>query len=107
MTKYFFIISSLLISDIAGAQELWSLEKCIEYALENNLDVRQDAYRVENAETNVNEAKNQFLPSLNASANYGYNFGQRIDPFTNKFAQNAVNTGSFTSLPIGCCIRDW
>lgn len=94
MKKYLFIFTFLVATSL-HAQEPWSLQKCVEYALENNLDVRQAAYNVENSETGVMQAKSQFLPSLNASAYYGYNFGQRIDPFTNQFAQSTVNTGNF------------
>lgn len=95
MTKYFLIATLLLGSMAMQAQESWSLEKCVEYALENNLDVRQAEMNVQNSQTNVMQSKSQFLPSVNASAYYGYNFGQRIDPFTNQFAQSTVNTGNF------------
>ena len=95
MTKYLLFISALVVSLFGNSQENWSLEKCVEYALENNLDVRQAALNVENSKTGVMQSKSQFLPSLNASAYYGYNFGQRIDPFTNQFAQSTVNTGNF------------
>jgi len=95
MTKYLLISSLILGSFAVQAQETWSLEKCVEYALENNLDVRQAEYSLQNSRTNVMQSKSQFLPSVNASAYYGYNFGQRIDPFTNQFAQSTVNTGNF------------
>ncbi len=95
MTKYLLLISALVVSLSGNTQELWSLEKCVEYALENNLDVRQAQLNVENSQTGVMQSKSQFLPSVNASAYYGYNFGQRIDPFTNQFAQSTVNTGNF------------
>ncbi len=95
MTKYLLIASLLLGSMATKAQDSWSLEKCVEYALENNLDVRQAQMNVQNSQTNVMQSKSQFLPSVNASAYYGYNFGQRIDPFTNQFAQSTVNTGNF------------
>ncbi len=94
MTKYLFIFVCLSASTI-NAQESWSLQKCVDYALENNLDVRQSEYSLQNSRTDVMQSRNQFLPSVNASAYYGYNFGQAIDPFTNQFAQSAVNTGNF------------
>lgn len=94
MKKYLFIFA-LIATTSAQAQESWSLQKCVDYALENNLDVRQAQYNVQNSETNLMQSKSQFLPSVNASAYYGYNFGQRIDPFTNQFAQSTVNTGNF------------
>ena len=95
MTKYLFIIAFLCTTISLSAQEYWDLQKCVDYALENNLDVRQAEYDVQNSQTNVMQSKSQFLPSVNASAYYGYNFGQRIDPFTNQFAQSTVNTGNF------------
>lgn len=95
MTKFLFLLSILSVQTISYAQEFWELEKCVNYALENNLDVRQAKYGVENSQTGVMQSKSQFLPSVNASAYYGYNFGQRIDPFTNQFAQSTVNTGNF------------
>ena len=95
MTKYFLFASFIWVATAVNAQEIWSLQKCVDYALENNLDVRQAELNVQNSQTGVMQSKSQFLPSVNASAYYGYNFGQRIDPFTNKFAQSTVNTGNF------------
>lgn len=95
MTKYLFIIAAFILATSVTAQESWGLQKCVDYALENNLDVRQAEYNLENSSTSVMQSKSQFLPSVNASAYYGYNFGQRIDPFTNQFAQSTVNTGNF------------
>ncbi|MGB0390960.1 MAG: TolC family protein [Salibacteraceae bacterium] len=95
MNKYLLIFAIFTAATSLNAQESWSLQKCVDYALENNLDVRQAEYNVQNSETNVMQSKSQFLPSVNASAYYGYNFGQRIDPFTNQFAQSTVNTGNF------------
>jgi len=95
MTKYLLIVSFLFSTPIAFSQESWDLEKCVGYALENNLDVRSAELNVQSQHTNVQQSKAQFAPSVNASAYYGYNFGQRIDPFTNQFAQSTVNTGNF------------
>lgn len=95
MIKYLSALILIFSLTSASSQELWDLEKCVNFALENNLDVRRAALNVQTSETNVTQSKTQFLPSVNASAYYGYNFGQRIDPFTNQFAQNTVNTGNF------------
>jgi outer membrane protein len=89
------ILLLLLISISGVAQEQWSLEKCVEYALENNLDVQQAAMNKRSTEVGVTQAKGQFAPSVNGNVYYGYNFGRRIDPFTNTFAQNTVATGNF------------
>ena len=95
MTKYLLIVSFLFTVTHSFSQEMWDLEKCVNYALENNLDVRSAQLNVQSQHTGVQQSKAQFAPSVNASAYYGYNFGQRIDPFTNQFAQSTVNTGNF------------
>ncbi len=74
--------------------EQWDLNKCIDYALENNLDIQQAMLGQQSSEQGVKQSIGQFFPSLNASAYYGFNFGQRIDPFTNEFAKSSVQTGN-------------
>ena len=36
-------LALLLLSMVAGAQEVWSLERCVKYAQENNLTIKQAA----------------------------------------------------------------
>ena len=40
-------------------------------------------------------AKASLAPSLNASFNQGFNFGQSLDPFTNTFATDRVQYGNY------------
>lgn len=75
-----------------NGQNYWDFQKCIDYAMENNISVRQSEYGIERAEINYNESRLSLLPNLNAQASHGYNFGQRIDPFTNEFATSRVRT---------------
>ncbi|HBH05166.1 MAG TPA: hypothetical protein DDX92_01010 [Flavobacteriales bacterium] len=92
------IAATLLIITVffqtGNTQEYWDLSKCINYALENNLDIQSAGLNRDLSERGVQLAKGQYLPSLNASAYYGFNFGQAIDPFTNQFAVNSVQTGN-------------
>ena len=39
-------------------------------------------------------AKGAFLPNLNASSSFGVNIGQTIDPFTNQFATDAIQSSN-------------
>lgn len=79
----------------ASAQEEWSLSKCIEYALQNNIQVKQSLLSAELAKDNYEQSIANLLPSLNAGASHSYNWGQRIDPFTNQFATNRVRSNNF------------
>ncbi|MGE3824843.1 MAG: TolC family protein, partial [Bacteroidia bacterium] len=61
-----------------NAQEAWSLQKCIEYALENNISVKQNELIADLAKENYNQSIANMAPSLNAGASHSYNWGQRI-----------------------------
>ena len=53
----------------------WTLQECIEYALENNISVEQAALDVELAKTRVADAYGDFMPSINGSASNSWNTG--------------------------------
>jgi len=75
--------------------ESWSLERCLEHALTHNLSLQQAQLGLERGDIGLLAAKGAFLPNLNASMSYGVNIGQRIDPFTNTFATNAVQSSNY------------
>ena len=94
--KIFLLICvSFLFFALSGkAQEAWSLERCVEYALENNISVKQNELNADLAKENYNQSIANMAPSLNAGASHAYNWGQRIDPFTNTFATNRVRSNN-------------
>ena len=95
------VFLSLLILVITSssllAQETWSLEKCIDHAWQNNLGIKQSQIAIKNAELTEKGSKLNRYPSVNASGNYGYQFGRTIDPTTNGFI--STNVG-FNNLSI-------
>ena len=46
----------------------WSLKDCINYAIENNIQVKQQELSLEDADINIKDAKGAYLPDLNGSA---------------------------------------
>lgn len=80
---------------LSFAQGPWDLEKCIDYALSNNLQIKQSELNLELTELNQDRNFGAFLPTLNASGSHGYNWGQTIDPFTNSFATERIQSNSF------------
>jgi outer membrane protein len=70
----------LLVSTLssADAQNAWSLQKCIDYALENNIQIKQQNLGAQYGETQVKQAKSDRLPNLNASVGNNYNFGRSL-----------------------------
>ena len=70
---------TLLIGVSALAQQkIWTLQEAADYALENNISVRQSLLDMQTAEQNLKSAKGNFLPTLNGSASQNWNFGSFI-----------------------------
>ena len=64
----------------ASAQDtkVWTLKECVDYALENNISVKQSELDKDISIEDVKAAKWNFAPNLNASASQSYNFGSSI-----------------------------
>lgn len=59
----------------AQESEQWTLEKCIDYALEKNIQLQQDKISLEESEIDILSAKAELFPSL--SFNTGHNIVNR------------------------------
>ncbi|HET8885725.1 MAG TPA: TolC family protein [Salinimicrobium sp.] len=53
----------------------WTLQECIQHALENNISIKQTMLDLESAEIDRVDAIGNFIPSLNASASNSWNTG--------------------------------
>lgn len=83
--------------------EIWNLPQCIEYGIENNINIQQSNLTVQNSENNYIQSKIARYPSVNASATQGLLFGRSIDPFSNSFVNESIrsnNLGIFASWTI-------
>lgn len=64
-------LSAFLLAGMLSAQEQekkWSLQECIDYAKEHNLEVRMQQINVQQQEVTLSTAKSKRLPDLSASA---------------------------------------
>jgi outer membrane protein len=93
MNLRLFLFLGLLIPGCVHAQG-WSLDSCIRYAVSHNPGLQMSLLNAELADVNRTAAICGLLPSLNAQGTHGYNWGQRIDPFTNQFATERVRSNS-------------
>lgn len=77
------------------AQEVpkqYTLQECVDIALEKNLRVKRSLYGVESSKINLLQAKMAFLPTLNGSGGYGQNYGRALNPVTNLYTNRNSNT---------------
>lgn len=102
MYRIIFTLSFILASLAASAQQSggWTLRQCIDYALENNVTVKQQDVTRRQNEVQLSTAKNSRLPDLNASASQNWSFGRGL---TSENTYSNRNTSS-TSLSLGTTV---
>jgi outer membrane protein len=94
MIRLFCFLLFSLACDSFQAQDYWDLQRCIDYAFVNNISVQQSRLGIERADISHDQSRWDLLPRVNAGGNHGYNWGQRIDPFTNTFATERVRSNN-------------
>jgi len=95
MKKVILWLSALVVFVSARSQEVWTLERCIEHALSNNIQVKQQLLQVNGTKADVLQSKLSMLPSVNGFASHGYNYGKTVDRYTNAFAAERVRSNNF------------
>lgn len=95
------LIAFLIFSDKIFGQPLkndsglYSLQQCVEIAIQNNYTVKSRDLQVQTAEVNVTQARAGLFPSLNATLDQGTNYGRSIDPYTNTYINQQVTFGDY------------
>jgi outer membrane protein len=109
--KLYIIILSLLFAQVTFSQnaiskepvKIWSLENLIDYALENNITLKDAALNKDIAAVDYYKAKSSRLPNLFGSASQNFSSGNSIDPITSDFVTdqiNSTNVGLNTSVAL-------
>lgn len=84
------------------AQEAWSLQKCIEYAIEHNLSIKQQEATRHQSEVELNTAQWSRLPNLNGNVGQSFNFGRALQADNTYGNRNTANTNFSlgTNIPL-------
>ena len=91
MKKSALILLSLF-SVLAFSQKKWSLEECVNYAIENNLQVLQSNLNTKTQDNSLKIAKREYLPSVSGTLGNTASFGQTSDN-----AGKAIRTDAFSN----------
>ena len=76
------------------ATDKWDILRCVNYALKNNISIRQTDLQARISELSYKQDKAGQLPSLNYSTNFGYSFGRSENPTTGVLeSSDFFNTG--------------
>ena len=106
MSRYIKLAICLLTFTSAFGQEKWDLRKCVEYALEHNISIKQQDIQAKIAELTLKQSKASQIPSLNFGTNLGINTGRSIDRVTNQFTTESVWYNTF-SLQSNVDLFNW
>lgn len=103
MKKSLFISISALLLLSAGMRaqqpaKQWSLEECIRYAIEHNIDLKQKMQDQESSKVELNTSKYSWLPDLNANMGQNFDFGRSPSKSGVIVDQNSANTSASIQL---------
>lgn len=99
------IIGLLLLGQVATAraQEAWTVDSCMRYAIEKNLTLKNSRLDSRIAREDVTAAIGDFLPSVGTSGTFGKRMGRSVDPKTNMYTTSSFlesTVGIDISLPV-------
>jgi outer membrane protein len=89
------LIALLSLSEFSKAQESWTLEDCINYAIENNIQLKQADVNANVAKNNYSQSKYNFLPSINGFASHDQNYGKTFSNDKLAYIDEAYYSGNF------------
>jgi outer membrane protein len=74
----------------------WSLKKCIDQGLNNNLLFKQAQLNNENSNVNLKQVRANRIPTLSGSASQGFSFGRSLDPTSNQYVNSTIRTNNIS-----------
>lgn len=87
----------------ASAQSDWTMQQCMQYAVQHNHEVKQAELELDNYKASKTGAIGNFLPYVDAGIGAQYNFGRAIDPETNGYTDVSTFYNGYSlsaSLPV-------
>ncbi|WP_090389105.1 TolC family protein [Niabella drilacis] len=88
------------------SQVKWSLEQCVEYAVEHNISVKQADVQARMDRLTLDQSKAALYPTANSQHSAGYQFGRSIDPTSNQFTTNEILFANH-SLNVNADLFNW
>jgi len=93
-TKIVTILAFVFFISVNAQDKKWTLQECVNYALDNNISIKQNKLNIDLSKESVVNAKGNFLPNLNASTGGNLNFGSGFDPVTQNRVSESIYGGS-------------
>jgi len=103
----FFEVIFFLFSIVLSAQtnKIWTLEDCVNYAMDNNNQIKSTNIDLQVSENNYIQSYFNLLPNLNYNYSRSYNYGDKFNVYTSNFEQG-FSTGDNYSVSSNITIFD-
>lgn len=88
------------------AQEKWDLVRCVEYAIANNISVRQADVQARISNLTYEQNKLSRYPNANFNTSTGTNFGRAVNPTTNLFENTTLLFQQY-NLNVNALLFNW
>ncbi len=95
MKKKSFLLSvALMLTASVAAQtnRLWTLQQCLDYAMQHNITLQRARLQLQSAKEDVSQSKAALLPSLNASTSHNLGYRPWQDSGITTVTNGTVNT---------------
>ena len=87
-------LALVIVLSVNAQEKKWTLQECVEYALSNNISIKQQELVSELVKEDITTAEGNFYPSLNASLSHRYNFGSYIDISGSRVSRDSRSNGA-------------
>lgn len=105
--RHFCLIFLILLLSLKGfGQEKWSLQQCVDYALKNNVSVKQSDVQARLTAITAKQGKASLYPNLTGSINSSYQHGLTTNPTTNILESASYLSGNM-NLQASYNIFNW
>ena len=84
------MFASSVMAQTHDSVEVWTLDRCIDYAMTHATDIRKKVVETDNARQERGAALGGFMPSVSANVGAQFSWGRNVDPETNTY--NTITT---------------
>jgi outer membrane protein len=83
-----------------GNTKIWSLQECIDYANEHNLEIQMRQVNINKQEVALNTSQNKRLPNLTANSSQSFSFGRSPSGYDNTYQERNSKSTQFSASTV-------
>ena len=98
MKCFIFFLSLIFCKNLQAQQQdtmQFSLQKCVQIALANNVDINTANNNATINNANYQQSKAEIFPTLNGSVNHALNTGRSINPSDNSYLSQSFTSANY------------